>query len=134
MIRHALIALMLLMLGATPPADEPLMKLVQTIPLEGVEGRMDHFGIDPERNRLYLAALGNNTMEVIDLAAGTRIKSVKGLKKPTGIRVLPASGNVVIASGDDGKVRVYSPDLKLLGTVEGLDDADNVRLGRDGKL
>jgi DNA-binding beta-propeller fold protein YncE len=134
--RHRLMIALPLLLGlvAAAPADEPLMKLVQTIPLEGVEGRMDHFGIDPERNRLYLAALGNNTMEVIDLPAGKRIKSVKGLKKPTGIRVLPGSGKVVVASGDDGKVRVYDADLKLLGEVVGLDDADNVRLDPQGKL
>jgi DNA-binding beta-propeller fold protein YncE len=115
-------------------ADEPLMKLAHTIPLEGVSGRMDHFGVDVERKRLYLAALGNNTLEVIDLAANKRIGSVSGLKKPTGIRVLPGSGKVVVASGDDGKVRVFDRDLKLLGGVDGLDDADNVRLDADGKL
>jgi YVTN family beta-propeller protein len=134
MIRHALLVLSLLASGAAAPAEGTVMKLVQTIPLEGVEGRFDHFDADVEHQRLYVAALGNNTVEVIDVAAGTRVGSIKGLKKPTGIRVLPGSGNVVIASGDDGKVRVYSPDLKLLGTVEGLDDADNVRLSRDGKL
>jgi DNA-binding beta-propeller fold protein YncE len=115
-------------------AEEPLLKLVQTIPLEGVEGRMDHFGADPQRQRLYLAALGNNTLEVIDLRAGKRIHSIKGLKKPTGIRVVPNSGKIVVASGDDGKVRVFDPDLKLLGQVDGLDDADNVRLDPQGKL
>jgi DNA-binding beta-propeller fold protein YncE len=135
MIRHILLMILLLSAaGAAASADEPLMKPVQTIPLEGVEGRMDHFGHDPQRKRLYLAALGNNTLEVIDLAAGKRIKSIKGLKKPTGIRVLPDSGKVVVASGDDGKVRVYDSDLKLLGEVDGLDDADNVRLDPQGKL
>jgi len=135
MVRYTLaIFFLLILLAAAAPADEPVMKLVQTIPLEGVEGRMDHFGIDPERNRLYLAALGNNTLELIDLAAGKRIKSIKGLKKPTGIRVLPGSGKVVVASGDDGKVRVYDADLNLLGSVDGLDDADNVRLDAEGKL
>jgi DNA-binding beta-propeller fold protein YncE len=113
---------------------ETQLEQVQTIPLDGVEGRFDHFDADVERQRLYVAALGNNTVEVIDIAAGKRVASLRGLKKPTGIRVLPGTGNTVIASGDDGKVRVYSPDLKLLGTVDGLDDADNVRLGRDGKL
>jgi DNA-binding beta-propeller fold protein YncE len=132
--RHVLAVLLFAFLIPVTQAEEPFLKLVQTIPLDGVNGRFDHFDADVERQRLYVAALGNNTMEVIDLAAGTRVKSVKGLKKPTGIRVLPGSGNVVIASGDDGKVRVYSPDLKLLGSVNGLDDADNVRLGRDGKL
>jgi YVTN family beta-propeller protein len=133
--------LMVVLLGAVAAvisnaavADEPLMKHVQTIPLEGVEGRFDHFGVDLEAKRLYVAALGNNTLEVIDLAAGKRIKTIGGLKKPTSIRVLPGSRNVIIASGDDGKVRIYKPELKLLATVDGLDDADNVRLAPDGKL
>jgi DNA-binding beta-propeller fold protein YncE len=121
---------------AAVQADEapPAMTQVQTIPLDGVEGRFDHFGVDAARHRLYVAALGNNSLEVIDLAAGRRVMSVAGLKKPTGVRVLPDSGNVVVASGDDGKVRVYDPDLKLLGTLGGLDDADNVRLDPSDKL
>src|SRR5207247_823622 len=88
-------------------ADKTLMNQVLTIPMDGVEGRFDHFGADVEAKRLYVAALGNNTLEVIDLAAGNRIKSIAGLKKPTGVRVLPDSHGVVVASGDDGKVRVY---------------------------
>jgi DNA-binding beta-propeller fold protein YncE len=130
-----LVALAVLSLLTAPArGQEPPLKLVQTIPLDGVQGRFDHFDADVQRQRLYVAALGNNTMEVVDTGAGKRVNSIKGLKKPTGIRVLPGSGNVVVASGDDGKVRVYSADLKLLGTVDGLDDADNVRLGGDGKL
>jgi YVTN family beta-propeller protein len=135
MIRHILLmSLLVSVAGAAAPDDEPLMKLVQTIPLEGVQGRIDHFGHDPQRKHLYLAALGNNTVEVIDLAAGKRIATIGGPKKPTGIRVLPGSGKVVVASGDDGKVRMYDADLKLLGEVDGLDDADNVRLDPQGKL
>jgi YVTN family beta-propeller protein len=121
--------------AAAAGADEkPLMKQVQAIPLEGVEGRFDHFAADLAGKRLYVAALGNNSLEVIDLVAGKWIKSVSGLKKPTGVRVLPDSGNVVVASGDDGKVRVYDRELKLLGSLGGLDDADNVRLDASGKL
>src|SRR5690349_20147190 len=133
------IILLLAFLGCAATAREsdggqPPLKRLQTIPLDGVEGRFDHFDADAKRQRLYVAALGNNTVEVIDLTAGRRVGSIAGLKKPTGIRVLPESGNIVIASGDDGAVRVFSPDLKLLGTVEGLDDADNVRLSPDGRL
>jgi hypothetical protein len=114
--------------------DNPLMKLVQTVPLDGVEGRFDHFGADVEGKRLYVAALGNNTLEAIDLATNHRAGSIKGLKKSTGIRVLPGSGKIVVASGDDGKVRIFDRQLNLLGTIDDLDDADNVRLDADGKL
>jgi len=124
----------LLALAASSPDDSPLMQPVATIPLDGVEGRFDHFGADVANKRLYVAALGNNTVEVIDLATNQRAGTIKGLKKPTGIRVLPDSGNVVVAGGDDGKVRVFDAKLKLLGTIDHLDDADNVRLDSAGKL
>src|SRR5678809_221994 len=63
---------------ALPAAELLPMKLVQTIPLPGVKGRFDHFSIDANGNRLFVAALGNNTLEVIDLAAGKRIESIPG--------------------------------------------------------
>jgi DNA-binding beta-propeller fold protein YncE len=120
--------------GAGARAEEPLMKQVATIPLDGVEGRFDHFGVDVDGRRLFLAALGNNSVEVIDLAAGKRVSSISGPKKPTGARVLAGSRKLVVASGDDGNVRVYDEGLKLLGTVHDLPDADNVRLDPQGKL
>src|SRR5829696_8239216 len=128
---NKLLAALLLLITTAAHGNEPILKLVQTIPLLGVEGRIDHFGADPQGKRLYLAALGNDSLEVIDLQAGKRIKSNSGLKKPTGVRVLPL-GNVAAASGNDGKVRVFDANLKLLGTVDDLDDADNVRLDPGG--
>jgi hypothetical protein len=32
-----------------------------------VKGRIDHLSIDVEKARLFVAALGNNSVEVIDL-------------------------------------------------------------------
>jgi YVTN family beta-propeller protein len=134
MLRCIIPVLAVVALAAFTRDEEPLMKLVQTIPLDGVNGRIDHMAVDVEGKRLYVAALGNNSLEVIDVAAGKRIQSIAGLKKPTGIRVLPGKRSVVVASGDDGKVRFYDRDLKLVSTVTGLDDADNVRLDPQGKL
>ena len=50
--------------------NSDLLTQVQTIPLDGVEGRIDHFGLDAKRKRLFVSALGNDTVEVVDLAAG----------------------------------------------------------------
>ena len=64
---------MLASLASAAFAAEPAaLKLTQTIPLPGVKGRFDHFAIDTAGQRLFLAALGNNTLEVVDLAAGMR--------------------------------------------------------------
>jgi len=47
-----------------------LLTQVQVIPLDGVEGRIDHLGLDAKGRRLFVAALGNDTVEVVDLVAG----------------------------------------------------------------
>src|SRR5258708_16353531 len=56
------------------------LRLVQTIPLPGVTGRLDHMGVDLENKRLFVAASGNNTLEVVDLTAGQVTKSLAGFK------------------------------------------------------
>src|SRR5262245_10129464 len=80
-------------ISATEPA---VLKLTQTIPLPGVKGRFDHFSIDAKGRRLFVAALGNNTLEVLDLAAGKHLKSITGLHKPTGVLYLPEPNQVAV--------------------------------------
>jgi hypothetical protein len=41
------------------PSAAPLV-LTGAIPLPNVKGRIDHFGLDPVHNRLFVSALGNN--------------------------------------------------------------------------
>src|SRR5512140_1881128 len=80
--------------GGEPAA----LNLTRTIPLPGVSGRFDHFAIDVEGRRLFVAALGNNTLEVIDLAAGRRVQSIAGMSKPTGVLFLPQANQVLVAN------------------------------------
>ena len=108
------------------------LKLVNTIPLPGVKGRFDHFAMDTNGHRLFVAALGNDTVEVIDVAAGKRVQTIRGLRKPTGVAFLAAENQIGAANGNDGTFRVYDgKTYEQRARVEGLDDADNVR--RDGK-
>src|SRR5215471_17441630 len=72
-------------------ARSPL-KLIQTIPLTGVEGRIDHLAFDVKGQRLFVAALGNNTLEVVDVAEAKRAHAITGLKEPQGIRFAPVGG------------------------------------------
>jgi len=58
-------------------AQEPLV-LLATIDLPGVQGRIDHLAVDPDSQRAFVAALGNNTVEVLDLRANTHVKSLAG--------------------------------------------------------
>jgi DNA-binding beta-propeller fold protein YncE len=69
-------------------AQEPLT-LVTAIELPRVEGRIDHLAFDAAGQRLFVAALGNNTVEVIDVKAGKHLKSLPGFHEPQGIAALP---------------------------------------------
>src|SRR6266545_8126177 len=71
-------------------AQEVSLKLTHTIPLNGVQGRFDHFAIDAKGQRLFVAALGTNSLEGVDVAAGKHLKSIAGLHKPTGVLYLAA--------------------------------------------
>ena len=106
-------------------------ELVQTIPMPKVEGRIDHLAYDAGSGRLSVAALGNNSVEVIDLAQGKVIHRIAGLEEPQGLLAL--DGRIVVASGGDGSCRIYDGDFKLARTVGCKSDADNVRLDAGAK-
>jgi hypothetical protein len=119
--------------GIKSQSAEPL-ELVATIPLPGVSGRFDHFAIDPAGQRLFVAALGNNTAEIFDVAAAKRIKSIPGLRKPTGIAFLKDLNQFAIANGEDGSLKIFhATTYQLIKSIPSLDDADNVRLDMPAK-
>jgi DNA-binding beta-propeller fold protein YncE len=108
--------------------DGPPLRFVQTIPLPGVDGRIDHLAVDVAGQRLFVAALGNNTVEVIDLKKGERIHSLPGFKEPQGIAYLPETNTVAVANGGDGAVTLLDgATLKPTKTIAFGDDADNLR-------
>ncbi len=112
-----------------------MLKLTKTIPLADVKGRFDHFAADVEGKRLFVAALGNNTLEVIDLAACKRLRSISGLHKPTGTVFLPEANQIGVANGDDGTFKLFDGiTYQLVNNLRGLEDADNVRRDRNTKL
>lgn len=117
-------------------AQEPAtLKLTQTIPLPGVKGRFDHFAIDTKGHRLFLAALGNNTLEVLDTGSGKSLKSITGLRKPTGVLYLSEPNEIAVANGDEGTFKVFDgATCQSVRTVAALDDADNVRFDAKTKL
>jgi DNA-binding beta-propeller fold protein YncE len=109
-------------------ASPPLI-LEAKIPLGEVSGRIDHLGIDLKRKRLLVAELGNNSLGVVDLAAGKFLSRIAGLAEPQGVAYVPSSDGVFVANAGDGSVRVLrGEDLVPLGRIELGDDADNVRV------
>jgi hypothetical protein len=125
-------------LAASPSAlaaDIQPLRLTHSIPLPGVKGRFDHFACDPAARRLVIAALGNDTGEVLDVAEFKRLHSITGLRKPTGALVIPALHQLYFANGGDGTFRAFdAASFAPASQVGGLDDADNVRFDAAAKL
>jgi hypothetical protein len=109
-------------------AASGLLHEIQIIPLPNVEGRIDHFGVDIKGQRLFVPALGNNTVEVLGPREGKRLTSITDVKEPQGVFYVPPSNRLFVANGDDGTCRVFDgSSYKLLVTVSFPSDADNVR-------
>jgi len=125
-----LLNLLWMLPGKVQAADsEPPLVLERTIPLTDVSGRIDHMAVDLRRGRLFVAELGNGTVDVVDLAAGKAIHRIAGLKEPQGVGYSPQAHLIAIASAGDGSVRLFKgEDLSPAGVVSLGEDADNVRL------
>ena len=108
--------------GATAP-----LELVRTIRLPDVRGRIDHLAVDPGGARLFVAALGNDSVEVVDLHRGTRVARITGLHQPQGIGYVQSANRLFVANAGGGVDVFDASALRRASRVPGLDDADNVR-------
>ncbi len=103
------------------------LRLAKTIPMAGIEGRIDHMAATPDGRLLFVAALGSSRVLRIDTEAARVTAVITGVKEPQGVCYLPKSAKLVVAGGGDGTVRIYDGALKLAAAIDGLNDADNVR-------
>ena len=109
-------------------APQTPLTLVGTIDLPRVEGRIDHLAVDLAAQQLYVAALGNNTVEVLDVKGHTHLKSLPGFREPQGIAVVPDAKAVAVANGQgEGVQFIDATDFHPLQAVRLGDDSDNVR-------
>lgn len=132
---HTRIVLLVLSLAALPgmacgqSSPAAPLKLEATIPLAEVRGRIDHLALDEKEQRLFVAALGNDTLEVVDLKADKRVYTLRGLAEPQGIAYVSALNRVFVANGRDGSVRAFdAASWKMLKSLAYGDDADNLRI------
>jgi DNA-binding beta-propeller fold protein YncE len=113
---------------AAPSSQAPLA-LVQSIALPHVEGRIDHLAFEPRAERLLVAALGNDTVEVVETRSGRDIRSLAGFREPQGIEVEPDAGLIGVANGGGTGVQLLDADDFRPGAIVSLgDDADDMRL------
>ena len=103
------------------------LSLATRIPLPNVKGRIDHFGVDVKGQRLFVAGVANHTLEVIDLKAGRRVRTIPDLEEPQGV-YYDATNRLFVACGGDGVTNVYDgTTFKLIASAKFPDDADNIR-------
>jgi DNA-binding beta-propeller fold protein YncE len=129
---HDIIFLLALLSALSASGDVPgPLHLEKEIPLSDVEGRIDHFSADEGGQRLFIAALGNGSVEIVDIRKGERTAEIKGLDEPQGVYYDSKTGRLYVATGRDGKLRIYDgKSLNLQETLEFGNDADNVRYDR----
>jgi len=136
MIKQALLLAGLLFLLPASARTLAQPHLVQTISLPDVRGRIDHLDVDLDAARLFVAALGNNSVEVIDLAAGRPAARLDQLREPQGVAYVPAERRLFVASGGSGRIDVFAGDaLSRVAHIDQLADADNLRYeARSGRI
>jgi DNA-binding beta-propeller fold protein YncE len=110
-------------------AESLPLRLEAKVPLNDVRGRIDHMAVDLTRHHLFVAALGNGTLAVVDLQAQRLDRMIGGLAEPQGVGYDPATDTVYVASAGDGSVRLFKgADLSPNGRIELGSDADNIRV------
>src|SRR5437879_9091036 len=113
-----------------PSRELAPLQLIQKIPVPGVAGRIDHFKAFPKRRLLIFAALGNNSMEIVNTFEAKVVQSIKGLNEPQGVLYVPEFDKIFVANAGSGKVNVY--DGKTYAPRKSIalgeeSDTDNVR-------
>ena len=135
--KHLVLAIVIALAGnylAATDSEGAGLQLKQTIPLPGVEGRIDHLALDAANERLFVCALGNNTVEVLDLRKGERVRTISGLGSPQGLVYISELNRLFIANDKGGVCRIYdAKTFQAVGELDLKDDADNVRYDDSSK-
>jgi DNA-binding beta-propeller fold protein YncE len=130
LLSSALAAGLLLAVGAgcSAPGEPATLELVQTIPLEGPAGRLDHLAIDSAHARLFVANMANSSLDVVDLKAGKLVKQIPGQKGIQGIAYAPDPDRIFVGNEAGGICNAFDGrDYSLVKQFRFADDADNVR-------
>ena len=124
-------------------SQEQPLKLVKSIPLPNVDGRIDHMGFDLKGHRLFIAALVNNTLEVVDVNQNKKLQSIPGFSKPQGVYYVSKLKKVFVANGNDGTCKILGSNPLTVQTsiplslgADQMDfdpDAGKIYVGHGGK-
>jgi hypothetical protein len=109
--------------GQAPPAP---LRLVQTIPLPGVDGALDHMAIDIQRQHLFIPAEQHGTVEVLDLKTGNRIRTISAARWPSTVIYHQQSNEIFVSDRADGTCKVFNGETyELVKSIKLAVGADN---------
>jgi DNA-binding beta-propeller fold protein YncE len=80
----------------------PVLVLKTRIPLAKVQGRMDHMGVDLKGQRLFVTAIDNRTVEVIDLQSGKQVHTIADVDRPQAAYYDAPTNRLFVPCGGDG--------------------------------
>ena len=125
-----LAALIGMLLTAASRAEDPAPLVFEAkIPLGAVTGRIDHFAFDADRQLLFVAERGNDSVGIVDLKERKVLRRLGGLSEPQGVAYHAATSTLYAANAGDGSVHLFQgPDFTPAGRIELGDDADNIRI------
>ena len=127
------LAVLLTLTGVLCGQERQVLALISRIDLPTVAGRIDHFTADIKGERIFIAALGNHTVEVLNAQSGQHLHSIPDLAEPQGVYFDAATNRLFVACAKDGAAKVFDGgSFELLGTVKFSADADNIRYDARG--
>ena len=127
------IAALFLLAGIACGQESRALLLKNRIPLPNVNGRIDHFSVDLKGQRIFVSALGNHTVEVLDVQSGKHLQTIADLAEPQGVHYDPSKDRLFVACAKDGATKLFDAGtFQLLETVEFSGDADNIRYDARG--
>jgi len=130
--KYALTALFVLA-GIACGQESRALSLKSRIPLPNVNGRIDHFSADLKGQRIFVSALGNHTVEELDVQSYKHLRTIADLAEPQGVHYDPTTNRLFVACAKDGATKLFDAGtFQLLETVKFSDDADNIRYDARG--
>jgi len=104
----------------------PALTLTGTTKLPGYHGDFDHFAVDMKNGRLFLAGEDGAELEVLDLATGALLKSVKGYGVPHSLLMMPGRNELLVVDGTKPSQVIDATTLALKRTISIPAGADSV--------
>lgn len=130
---NRVVAALFVLAGIACGQESRALSLKNRIALPNVNGRIDHFSADLKGQRIFVSALANHTVEVLDVQTGKHLRTIADLAEPQGVYYDPSTNRLFVACANDGATKVFDAGtFQLLEAVKFSGDADNIRYDARG--